>query len=304
MSLHGVALVDKPIGMSSFAVVSRMRRAFRDLGISKAGHTGTLDPLASGLLPICLGEATKFAQRLLDADKGYQATIQFGSATTTGDAEGEVTARSECAVSASMVAAALRRFLGRTLQRPPAFSALKIAGRPAYQYARDGVAIELPLREIEIHELQLRAFDVEHQRAEIEVACSKGTYIRSLAVDIAAAVDAVGHLCALRRTRTAGFRVEDAHPLDMWTSANEEQRGSWLLPTDSLLSDLPAVVLDGVRASDLRNGKVVALPADHAGDATELVRAYDAREVSAAFVGLARMISRTELRAERLLSTA
>ena len=141
MTPHGVALVDKPAGMSSFSVVSRLRRVMRPLGVSKVGHTGTLDPLATGLLPICISEATKFAQRLLDSDKGYLATVQFGAATTTGDAEGEVTHRSDRSLTASDVAAALATFQGPIRQKPPAFSALKIAGKPAYEYARAGQSV-------------------------------------------------------------------------------------------------------------------------------------------------------------------
>ncbi len=311
MTPHGVALVDKPAGMSSFSVVSRLRRVFRALGVGKVGHTGTLDPLATGLLPICIGEATKFAQRLLDSDKGYLATVQFGAATTTGDTEGEVTQRSDRVLTASDVAVALARFRGRIRQTPPAFSALKIAGKPAYEYARAGQAVEIASREVTIHAITLLAFDPATQRADIDVLCSKGTYIRSLAVDLAAALGSAGHLASLRRTRTGGFALADARPLDAWMDASGEQRKDWLLPTDSLLGDLPRIDLDDAEATALCNGKIVAVhPAaanattavPAASDEATLYRLY-AAGAGDRFIGLGRCDADRCLRVERLLST-
>jgi len=311
MTPHGVALVDKPAGMSSFSVVSRLRRVMRPLGISKVGHTGTLDPLATGLLPICIGEATKFAQRLLDSDKGYLATVQFGSATTTGDAEGEVTCRSDLVLTAEQVTAALQTFIGPIRQTPPAYSALKIAGKPAYEYARAGQTVEIASREVTIHRIALLAFDEAGQRAELEVLCSKGTYIRSLAVDLAESVGSAGHLAGLRRTRTGGFSLCDARPLDDWMEASDEQRLSWLLPTDSLVADLPQVVLDASATADLCNGKVVnigpqQIAAREGSDAltSPVCRVYTELERQAGrFIGLARCSEHGILRVERLLST-
>ena len=308
MTPHGVALVDKPAGMSSFSVVSRLRRVMRPLGVSKVGHTGTLDPLATGLLPICIGEATKFAQRLLDSDKGYLATVQFGAATATGDAEGEVTHRSDRSLTASDVAAALATFQGPIRQKPPAFSALKIAGKPAYEYARAGQSVEIAEREVTIHAITLLAFDEATQRADIEVLCSKGTYIRSLAVDLAVALGSAGHLAALRRTRTGGFSLSDARPLDAWMEASDEQRLAWLLPTDSLVIDLPRIDLDTANATNLCNGKLVALSraanADVSGATANstLCRVYTG-ETPARFIGLGRLGDSGILRVERLLST-
>ena len=198
MALHGVALVDKPAGMSSFSVVSRLRRIFRTLGVTKAGHTGTLDPLATGLLPICIGESTKFAQRLLDADKGYFATVKLGVATTTADAEGEITARSDVLIDAPTFEAMLATFHGKIVQVPPIYSALKIDGKPAYEYARAGQAVEIKSRIVEIYAVELLAARRELQEFDINVRCSKGTYIRTLAVDIALALGTVGHLAGLR----------------------------------------------------------------------------------------------------------
>jgi len=301
MALHGVALVDKPAGLSSFSVVSRLRRAFRPLGVTKAGHTGTLDPLATGLLPICIGESTKFAQRLLDSDKGYRATIQFGCSTTTGDAEGEVDARSDTVVTADALTAVLPRFTGSIRQTPPVYSALKIDGKPAYEYARAGKAVTIAEREVCIHSIAVTAFDAAAQTADIEVLCSKGTYIRTLAVDLAVALGSCGHLKSLRRTRTGGFDLADARPLDAWMDANDADRQAWLLATDSLVAELPRVTLDGAQSRDLRNGKAVLLvpPAPAAG----LTRAYDGSAEPEAFIGLVEIDDSGLLRAERLLST-
>ena len=311
MALHGVALVDKPAGMSSFSVVSRLRRIFRTLGVTKAGHTGTLDPLATGLLPICIGESTKFAQRLLDADKGYFATVKLGIATTTADAEGEITARSDAHIEAPIFAAMLAKFRGKIEQIPPIYSALKIDGKPAYEYARAGLAVEIKSRIVEIYAVELVASRPELQEFDINVRCSKGTYIRTLAVDLALALGTVGHLSGLSRTRTGGFDLADAHPLDAWMETDDATRLSWLLPTESLVAELPSLDLTAQQAVDICNGKVVAMPAEtlhQAPDASEvalgdtltLLRLQDAQK---GFLGLGALGADGTLRAERLLST-
>ena len=311
MGLHGVALVDKPAGMSSFSVVSRLRRIFRTLGVTKAGHTGTLDPLATGLLPICIGESTKFAQRLLDADKGYFATVKLGIATTTADAEGEITARSDVHIEATIFAAMLAKFRGKIEQIPPIYSALKIDGKPAYQYARAGLAVEIKSRIVEIYAVELVASRPELQEFDINVRCSKGTYIRTLAVDLALALGTVGHLSGLSRTRTGGFDLADAHPLDAWMETDDATRLSWLLPTESLVAELPSLDLTAQQAVDICNGKVVAMPTEtlhQAPDASDvalggnvtLLRLQDAQK---GFLGLGALGADGTLRAERLLST-
>ena len=309
MALHGVALVDKPAGMSSFSVVSRLRRIFRTLGVTKAGHTGTLDPLATGLLPICIGESTKFAQRLLDANKGYLATIKLGSATTTGDREGEVTETAPAQYDSDAVRAVLAKFLGRIEQTPPAFSALKVAGKPAYEYARAGQTIVLAKRTIQIHAIELLSSDFAAQEFKISVSCSKGTYIRSLAVDIALALGTVGHLSALRRTQTGGFELGTAWSLDAWMECDDATRASWLLPTDSLVAELPRMSQGQTAAIDIKNGKVVIVTAwgsdachsvAAADDASVLLRLYDPCE---RFLGLGKRSSDGTLRAERLMGT-
>lgn len=311
MALHGVALVDKPAGMSSFSVVSRLRRIFRTLGVTKAGHTGTLDPLATGLLPICIGESTKFAQRLLDADKGYFATVKLGVATTTADAEGEISARSNVLIDAPTFEAMLAQFHGKIVQVPPIYSALKIDGKPAYEYARAGQAVKIKSRVVEIYSVELVAARSELQEFAINVRCSKGTYIRTLAVDIALALGTVGHLAGLCRTRTGGFDLAAAHPLEAWMETDDATRLSWLLPTESLVAELPSLDLTAQQAIDICNGKVVAVRTETANQAPEasdakpdgnvaLLRLQDAHK---GFLGLGALSAGGMLRAERLLST-
>ena len=311
MALHGVALVDKPAGMSSFSVVSRLRRIFRTLGVTKAGHTGTLDPLATGLLPICIGESTKFAQRLLDADKGYVATIKLGASTTTGDREGEITETRPANCDANAVRAAFAGFLGSIEQTPPIYSALKVAGKPAYEYARAGQAVELAKRTVQIHAIELLSSGFSAQEFEISIACSKGTYIRALAVDIAAALGTVGHLSSLRRTHTGGFDLSAAKPLDAWMECDDATRASWLLPTDSLVAELPCLSLTERAATDIKNGKIITVephPPDAPASLTLtrndepafLIRLYDP---TGRFLGLGKLEADNTLRAERLMGT-
>jgi tRNA pseudouridine55 synthase len=301
-NLHGVALVNKPAGMTSFSVVSRLRRAFRPLGVTKAGHTGTLDPLATGLLPICIGEATKFAQRLLDADKGYLATVKLGASTTTADAEGEIVARAPVNVNADKIEAALAQFRGRISQIPPIYSALKINGKPAYEYARAGKSVEMAARDIEIFELKL--IDVRDDEFDIDVRCSKGTYIRTLAVDVAIALETVGHLTRLHRTMTGGFNVKDAHPLEDWMTTTDETRTAWLLPADVLVNDFPRVDIDAHQSQDIRNGKQIHVVSAKtllmAAPAKTLLRLYDPTR---GFLGIGATQGDGVIRVERLFST-
>lgn len=312
MALHGVALVDKPAGMSSFSVVSRLRRIFRTLGVTKAGHTGTLDPLATGLLPICIGESTKFAQRLLDADKGYFATVKLGVATTTADAEGEITARCDVRIDTPTFEAMLAEFHGKIEQVPPIYSALKIDGKPAYIYARAGQTVEIKSRIVEIYSVELVATRLDLQEFDINVRCSKGTYIRTLAVDIAVALGAVGHLAGLRRTRTGGFDLAAAHPLDAWMETDDATRLSWLLPTESLVAELPSLDLTGQQAIDICNGKVVAVQPETSKQGPEAssvaldgggVMLLRLQAPQKGFLGLGALSADGTLRAERLLST-
>ena len=243
-------LLDKPSGLSSNAALQRAKRLFR---AEKAGHTGTLDPLASGLLPVCFGEATKFAQALLEADKRYLATVRLGATTSTGDAEGEIVARGPVTASRAELEAVLVGFLGRVAQVPPRHAALKHQGRKYYEYARRGVEIPRAAREIEIHELQLLSW--QPPDAELSIRCGKGTYIRALAEDIGAALGCGAHLASLSRTATGGFTLADARGLDALEALSEAQRDALLLPVDALVGGLRRLDLEGVEAVRFRQGQ-------------------------------------------------
>jgi tRNA pseudouridine55 synthase len=251
--VDGVLLLDKPIGLSSNAALQRAKRCF---DAEKAGHTGTLDPMATGLLPLCFGEATKFAQFLLDATKRYTATVRFGSTTTTGDAEGEVLAMHTMSLQRADIEAALPALTGAITQVPPAHSALKFEGRNYYEYARAGVEIPRAARPVEIHRLVL--VDWHAPDAVLDVTCSKGTYIRVLAEDLGRALGGGAHLAALRRTATGGFAVAEAVTLDALEAMDAAARAALLLPAGVLVRDLPALGLDPVAAGRFRQGAAVA----------------------------------------------
>ena len=253
--VDGVLLLDKPSGLSSNAALQRARRAF---DAEKAGHTGTLDPLASGLLPLCFGEATKFAQFLLDATKRYTATVRFGVTTTTGDAEGDVLEARPVALSRSDIEAVLPRFTGRLAQVPPAYSALKFEGRSHYEYARAGIDVPRLPRDIEILELSLLAWNAPD--AVVDVTCSKGTYIRVLAEDIGRALGCGAHLAGLRRVATGGFGIADAVMLERLEAMNEVERDATLKPAAALLRDLPSLKLAAPEAARFRQGGAVPAP--------------------------------------------
>ena len=253
--VDGVLLLDKPTGLSSNAALQRAKRAF---DAEKAGHTGTLDPLASGLLPLCFGEATKFAQFLLDATKRYTATVRFGVTTTTGDAEGDVLEARPVALSRSDIEAVLPRFTGRLAQVPPAYSALKFEGRSHYEYARAGIDVPRPPRDIEILELALVEWSATD--AVIDVTCSKGTYVRVLAEDIGQALGCGAHLAGLRRVATGGFGIADAVMLERLEAMNEVERDATLKPAAALLRDLPSLKLAAPEAARFRQGGAVPAP--------------------------------------------
>jgi tRNA pseudouridine55 synthase len=237
-SIDGILLLDKPVGMTSNAALVQSRRL---LGAAKAGHTGTLDPLATGLLPICFGEATKFAGLLLDADKTYEAVVALGAATTTGDAEGEVVWRGEVSGVGPRIEPVLRQFLGPQSQMPPMYSALKHQGRPLYEYARAGQVVERAAREITVHALELQEFDGETLRIRVRV--SKGTYVRTLAQDIGASLGCGAHLGGLRRTAIGEITVSSASTLEQLGALSAEQRGRLLQPTDLLVRSFPRLDL-------------------------------------------------------------
>jgi len=263
--LDGILLLDKPVGPSSSAVLQAVKRL---LEAEKAGHAGTLDPLASGLLPLLFGEATKFAQRGLDAAKEYVADVRLGAATDTGDAEGQVLERRAVDIDAARLEAALARFRGDIEQVPPMYSALKHEGQPLYALARTGQSVPRAPRRIRIHELEVlgRATDL----VRLRIRCSKGTYVRQLAVDLGLALGTLAHLAALRRTAVGPFRLEQAVSLDDLQALDAAARLAWLLPTDRLLADLPRVELEEEQARSFVNGQT--LPCNAPGGACRVYR--------------------------------
>jgi tRNA pseudouridine55 synthase len=273
--VDGVLLLNKPVGITSNAALQKAKWL---LNAKKAGHTGTLDPFADGLLPLCFGEATKFSAYLLDADKRYRAVLQLGVTTSTGDPEGEVLDTREVAVSCADVSAVLPRFRGEIEQIPPMHSALKHQGRPLYEYARAGIEIERPARPVHIRALDL--LECAPPRVVLDVQCSAGTYIRTLAQDIGAALGCGAHLTALTRIASGGFGLDQAHTLAELEGLDPGQRPDLLLPADYLVAHLPAAHLAAADAEALCQGRSVAHPAVQPG----LTRVYT---TSHAFIGLA-----------------
>jgi tRNA pseudouridine55 synthase len=256
--IHGWVVLDKPRGMSSSQAVGAVRRL---LDAAKAGHGGTLDPLATGVLPIALGEATKTVAWAMAGRKTYRFTLRWGEARDTDDAEGEVIGTSALRPSCAAIAAALPRFNGRIEQRPPAYSALKLGGERAYALAREGVAVALAHRPVEIHALRLLAAgDADH--AELEAEVGQGTYIRALARDLGEALGTLAHVTALRRLAVGRFRVEAATSLDKLAALGHSAAASGhLLPIETALDDIPALALSEEEARRLRCGQAVMLSA-------------------------------------------
>jgi tRNA pseudouridine55 synthase len=260
MTIDGALLLDKPVGLSSNAALQRAKRLF---GAAKAGHAGTLDPLASGLLLVMFGEATKFAGPLLDADKEYLASVKLGERTATGDAEGAVLERREVAVGRDAVPRTLERFRGEIEQVPPMHSALKHEGTPLYRLARRGQKVERTPRRIRIVQLQL--LKQEDALLELRVVCSKGTYIRVLAEDIGEALGCGAHLSALRRTAAGRFRVENAAGLEALEAMTRSERERRLLPLPALLDGLPRAELGADDEARLRQGQALKISGLGAG---------------------------------------
>ena len=254
--IHGWLILDKPIGLGSTQAVSAVKRALRTGGYGKAkvGHGGTLDPLATGVLPIALGEATKLSGRMLDADKAYDFTIQFGTQTDTLDGEGKVVAESDVRPTLAAVEAVLPRFTGPISQIPPAFSALKVDGKRAYDLARAGEEVELASRNVTIHALE--PLGSTGDSVTLSARVSKGTYIRSLARDIAHALGTVGHVTMLRRTKAGPFTLESAISLDILDQAAKDARlQELLLPLTAGLDDIPVLAVSPDQAQALRQGR-------------------------------------------------
>jgi tRNA pseudouridine55 synthase len=289
-AVHGVLLLDKPLGTTSNHALQRAKQLLR---AEKAGHTGTLDPLASGLLPLCFGAATKFAQACLDADKRYRATLALGERTASGDRETPVIERRDVAVDRAAVDAACRRFTGVIDQVPPMHSALKKDGKALYDYARAGVEIEREPRRVTIHRIDVISF--QGGELTLDISCSKGTYIRTLADDIGQALGCGAHLSALRRTGAGRLDVRDAVTLDALEALSEAERDTLLKPTDCLLADWPAVRLQPDEAGRFLSG----LRRRIGGADAAAVRVYGSEPY--AFLGSAH-IAAGELIADRLLS--
>ena len=287
--VNGVLLLDKPLGLTSQQAVARVKRLF---SARKAGHTGTLDPMADGLLPIGLGEATKYSQFLLEADKGYLASLRLGATTTTGDAEGEILEQRPVKVTETEVRGVLQRFVGAQTQTPPMHSALKVAGKPLYAYARAGITIERQSRAIVINEIQL--IDFNEIIVKIRVLCSKGTYIRVLAEDIGAALGCGAHLIALTRESAGGFTLAQAVSCDTLETLSMAERMDRLLPIDAFASSLDRIELESEQARRIITGQEVVQPAVLTG----LYRLYGVQE---GFLGVGEVEAGT-LRARRLTS--
>ncbi|BCF97473.1 tRNA pseudouridine synthase B [Paraburkholderia sp. PGU19] len=253
-ALDGVLLLDKPVGLSSNDALIRAKRLYL---AKKAGHTGTLDPLASGLLPLCFGEATKFSQDLLEADKTYEATMRLGIRTTTGDAEGEAIETRDVTCDQGAVERALAQFRGEIVQVPPMYSALKRDGKPLYEYARAGQTVEREGRQVTIHALELIACALPD--VTFRVTCSKGTYVRTLAEDIGEALGCGAHLVMLRRTGVGALTLANSVTLDALSDALPDQRDAWLQPVDALLSTFPSVRLDAEATRRFLHGQRLRL---------------------------------------------
>ncbi|WP_035384409.1 tRNA pseudouridine(55) synthase TruB [Ferriphaselus sp. R-1] len=256
-ALDGVLLFDKPLELSSNTALQKVRHLFQ---ADKAGHTGTLDPLATGLLPVCFGEATKFSTALLDADKTYLAKARLGQVTSTGDAEGEVIASHEVTVDEAQVRAALLHFVGEIEQLPPMHSAIKFQGKPLYEYIRKGERVAREKRRVTIHALTLVSFSGDE--LEFSVRCSKGTYVRTLAEDIGAHLGCGAHLIGLRRTAIAGLSLDHAVSWAALQVMSPVERDSHILPVDTLLPEYPALQLDEVQTRRLAQGQQLTVDAD------------------------------------------
>ncbi|BDU53140.1 tRNA pseudouridine(55) synthase TruB [Limnohabitans sp. INBF002] len=251
--VHGVLLLDKPIGLSSNDALQKAKWLLR---AEKAGHTGTLDPLATGVLPLCFGAATKFSQLHLDADKTYETTVRLGIKTSTADAEGEVIQQRPVTCTVGQVVEVLDRFMGPITQVPPMYSALKKDGKALYEYARAGETVEREPRHVVIHDLELLEMQLNGDAPflRLRVTCSKGTYIRTLGEDIAEALGCGGHLSALRRVATGPFDEADCVTLEDLTAMDEPQREARLMPVQCLLADHTAVTLDAENAGRFLSG--------------------------------------------------
>lgn len=294
--VDGILILDKPLGLSSNQALQQARQLYR---ARKAGHCGSLDPLATGVLPICLGEATKFSSYLLGADKTYRASCKLGQTTTTGDAEGEVVGTTSVRVNEEQLRRTLPLFTGEIEQVPPMYSALKHQGKRLYELAREGKQVERKPRKIKIYRLAFLSY--ENETLSIEVSCSKGTYIRTLAEDIGAMLGCGAHLTALRRLTVDSFDEQQAvsiETLEKLAQQGEDRLDGLLLPLSSALSRFPQLQLDASASLDITHGKRIPLPEC---EITGLCRLISDQGL---FLGLGEVSSDAELAAKRLINTA
>lgn len=303
LNINGVLLLDKPVGWSSNDALIKAKRL---LNAIKAGHTGTLDPFATGLLPLCFGEATKFSADLLDADKTYQTVVHLGVITNTGDTEGEHVETCDVNVNEAQIRAVLEQFKGNILQVPPMYSALKRDGKPLYEYAREGVTLEREARPVTIHQLEFVKYEAPF--LTLNVCCSKGTYIRVLGEDIGKALGCGAHLNALRRTQVGHLCLENTVTLDQLVEMSEEQRYSLLAPVDALLSSFPEVPLSEELSRRFLQGQRISLAKEGVAHPSQLgrVRVYriDNDNSVRQLLGSAQLQEFSVLAPERLISTA
>jgi len=292
--IDGVLLMDKPVGPSSNAVLQHVKRLY---SAQRAGHTGTLDPLASGLLTICFGEATKFGSHLLEAEKGYIANIRLGVRTATGDAEGEILEVRPADVDRESIETVLNSFLGDGEQIPPMHSALKKDGRPLYELARKGLSVERPARRVSIRKLELRTLNSES--ATVYVRCSKGTYVRTLAEDIGLRLGCGAHLSQLRRVEIGSLSVDDAVAVDRLEGLDFAARLECLLPVEYLVAALPRIDLGGLPSRRFESGQNINLEMSVGTGLEGLVRVYGPTGV---FIGVAVVDGQGRLLPRRLMA--
>jgi|TARA_B110000914_G_scaffold226180_1_gene249623 tRNA pseudouridine55 synthase len=292
LEISGLLLIDKPLGFSSNQALSKIKWIF---SAKKAGHTGTLDPLATGLLPICFGEATKFSSHLLNSEKTYEASIKLGWKSSTGDAEGKLTESKIISLSLEKLQKELKSFIGLSKQTPPMFSALKYNGQPLYKLAREGVKIERQEREIDISKLIL--LNYSKNIIKIEVTCSKGTYIRTLAEDIANKLGMDGYLTELRRTKIGKLNINEAFSIENISTLSSDKRKSCIKPTEVLVDRYPKLSLLDSEVDFIKNGQPIKLKKKLN---TEIYTLFTKSKV---FIGLGEIDSNNLLKVVRLIST-
>ncbi|WP_202984922.1 tRNA pseudouridine(55) synthase TruB [Gilliamella sp. ESL0250] len=289
--LHGVLLLDKPQGMTSNDALQKVKWLFN---AKKAGHTGALDPLATGMLPICFGEATKFSQYLLDSDKRYRVIAKLGERTDTSDADGQIICTKLVKVNESQINQALTHFRGDILQVPTMFSALKYQGKPLYEYARQGIVIEREARPITVYENQFIQFDAIKNELTLEIHCSKGTYIRTIIDDLGELLGCGAHVIYLRRLQVSNYPIDKMISLD--ALQNRTEKDELLMPVDSPLQDRPKITLTDAQGKDILLGRTIEF--ESATQVETLVRIYQGKQ----FIGAGVMQS-NKLSPKRLIST-